>query len=156
MVCLSTLLFYLFLLPYSYLNFLLLRLLELEEFDEIILIVGNYVGVWWYKVTYFSYLRWSFFNSSVVPDLFFDLLVPSFWGWYHLTQNCLFFFYPGYLLLEIGILFFLIDHSQLKSPIQAFHKGPSSFMDLIVDTLNFAAHRVQLVLEELNYFVIAL
>lgn len=58
----------------------------------------------------------------------------------HLIEDRFFLFKFSQLFLEIGILFFLVDHPQFERSIQSIHKGASGISDFIVCIFNLISH----------------
>ena len=74
----------------------------------------------------------------------------------HLIEHRLLFLEFSELLLEVGILFLLVDHAQLERPVECLDEGASGISNLIVGVLDFVAHALELLPEQLNQLVVLL
>ena len=74
----------------------------------------------------------------------------------HLTEDRLLLLKFCELFLEVIIFLFLVDHSQLQWTVQRLDEGSCSLEDLLIYVLYFGSHRVQLLPEQFNEFVVFL
>lgn len=60
------------------------------------------------------------------------------------------------MLLEIVILFLLVDHAQLEAAVEGLDEWGRGGGDLFVDVVYFGLHRIQLLPEQLDQLMVLL
>ena len=93
---------------------------------------------------------------SVVADFVVQGLGALERGGYELAEDGLFLLELGELFLEVIILLLLAYHTQLERAVKRFNQRVGGLQNLLVYVLYFGAHRVQLLPEQLDQFVVFL
>ena len=65
----------------------------------------------------------------------------------HLIEDRFFLFEFSQLFLEIGILFFLVDHAQFKRSIQGIDERASGIGDFIICIFDLVSHALEFLSE---------
>ena len=91
-----------------------------------------------------------------MSNFFIELLGALGGGNDHLTQNRFFLFEFCKLVLEVAVLFFLVDHAHLQISVEGFDEWMCGIHNLIVDVLYFVFHCHQLLSEEFDKLMVFL